>query len=126
MAEHIAHLETVLKDQDRMRLQISRFVRHFARPHGMDVACVPVLARAIEALGEAAPEPHSVSLQTWLLRCGLYPVAVAFRLGRLMAHFKNKREKRERKSRLRDAAVRGTDPLQQMRAKKQERTSGPL
>jgi len=123
--EHIAHLEIILKDQDRMSLQISRFVSHFARPHGMDVACVPILARAIEELREAVPETHSASLQTWLLRCGLYPVAVAFELGRLMTHFKNKREKRERKSLLRAAAAGGTDPLQHLRAKKEESTTGP-
>ena len=125
LEEHIAHIETILRDQDRMRLQISRFVSHFARPHGMDVACVPILARAIEELRGAIPETHSASLQTWLLRFGLYPVAVAFKLGRLSTHFKNKREKRERKSLLRAAAARGTDPLQHMRAKKGERTTGP-
>jgi uncharacterized Rmd1/YagE family protein len=91
----------------------------------MDVACVPILARAIEELREAVPETHSASLQTWLLRCGLYPVAVAFELGRLMTHFKNKREKRERKSLLRAAAAGGTDPLQHLRAKKEESTTGP-
>jgi hypothetical protein len=119
LVEHIAHLATILTDQDRMRLQISRFVSHFARPHGMDQACVPILAHAIETLREAVPEKHTVSIETRLLRLGLYPVALAFKLGRLGARFRTQREKRERKRLLQAAAASGTDPLQYIRAKKE-------
>jgi hypothetical protein len=122
LEEHIAHLATILKDEDRMRRQISQFVSHFARPHGMDQPCVPIVARAIEALGEAAPRKHPTSLPTRLLRLGLYPVAVGFKLGRLVTRFKTKREKRERKRLLQAAAASGRDPLQSIRAKKQEST----
>jgi hypothetical protein len=122
LEEHVAHLMTILKDQDRMRQQISRFVSHFARPHGMEQAGVPMVARAIEALGKAAPEKHPAALPILLLRSGLYPVAVAFKLGRLVARFKTKHEKRERKRLLQAAAASGTDPLESIRAKKHEST----
>jgi hypothetical protein len=52
----------------------------------------------------------------------LYPVAAAFKLGRLVARFRTKREKHERKRLLQAAAASGTDPLKSIRAKKEEST----
>jgi hypothetical protein len=88
----------------------------------MEQAGVPILARAIAALGEVVPEKRTASLQTRLLRLGLYPVAAAFKLGRLVARFRTKREKHERKRLLQAAAASGTDPLKSIRAKKEEST----
>jgi hypothetical protein len=116
--EHIAHLEIILREADRMSQQIARFVAHFARPHGIRQPCVPLVAQAIEALKEAAPQKRPMPLRTRMLRCALYPVAVVFKMGRLLTRLKKKRDKRERKRRLQAAAAHGADPLAYIRSKK--------
>jgi hypothetical protein len=114
--EHIAHLQTILRDSDRMHRQIARFVAHFARPHGIRQPCVPLIARAIADLRPAASAKPRTSLQTLLLRCALYPVALAFKVGRLLARWAKKREKHERINKLKAAAAQGADPLTYLRA----------
>jgi|OpeIllAssembly_1097287.scaffolds.fasta_scaffold00974_2 hypothetical protein len=116
--EHIAHLEIILREEDRMSQQIARFVAHFARPHGIHQPCVPIVAQAIEELRETAPGKRSTSIQTLMLRYALYPVAVAFKVGRLLTRLKKKRDKQERKRLFQAAAAHGADPLVYIRSKK--------
>lgn len=118
--EHITHLEIILREEDRMSLQIAQFVAHFARPHGMQQACVPIMAQAIEGLREAVSKKRSTPIQTLLLRYGLYPVAVAFKVGRLLTRLKKRHEKRERKRLFRAAAAHGADPLEYLQHKKDD------
>jgi hypothetical protein len=120
--EHIAHLQSLLRDQDRMSRQIARFVAHFARPHGIEKPCVPILAHAIAALPQTALEPPPTPVATLLLRYALYPLAVAFKAGRLLARLRKKRSKHERKQRLRAAASCGADPLALIQAGKNDRS----
>ena len=122
--EHIAQLRIILRDNDRMSQQIARFVARFARPHGMRQPCVPVVAQAIAELGSTAPARPPTPVRTLLLRCALYPVALAFKVGRLLARLVKKREKHERKKRLRAAAAQGADPLAYVRADKTEPPRG--
>jgi hypothetical protein len=120
--EHIEHLQVVLRDRERMSRQIAQFVAHFARPYGIEKPCVPILAQAIAALPHAAPEAPRASVTTLLLRYALYPVAVAFKVGRLLARLTSKRQKRERKRLLKAAASHGADPLSYIRAEKADRS----
>jgi len=57
--EHLAHLESALRDPRTCDEQSARFVDAFVRPHGRDVAATPKFVEALEALAEAparAPE----------------------------------------------------------------------
>ena len=120
--EHIEHLQIILRDQGRMSRQIARFVAHFARPHGIETPCVPILARALAELPQTAVKAPPASVATLALRYALYPVAVAFKAARLLGRLRNKRQKRERKRRLQAAASHGADPLSYVRAGKDGRS----
>ncbi len=56
LQEHAAQLAAVLRDPAGARAETERFVRAFVRPHGLDRACTPLVADAIERLA-AAPAP---------------------------------------------------------------------
>jgi hypothetical protein len=73
---HLAQLAEVLRDPDATREQITRFVRSFVRPHGLDTPATGVLVEAIERFGAApAPRPETPSRAARLLRTLLRPVA---------------------------------------------------
>jgi hypothetical protein len=74
---HVAQLAEVLRDPHATREQITRFVRSFVRPHGLDTPATGVLVEAIERFGAApAPRPETTSRAARLLRSLLRPVAV--------------------------------------------------
>jgi hypothetical protein len=77
LEEHEAQLVEVLRNPELVREQTERFVGAFLRPHGLDVACTPLLASAIErAARETAAAPRRESLGTRALRVFAYPAAV--------------------------------------------------
>jgi hypothetical protein len=116
--EHIGHLKDILQNEESMRSQVAEFVKHFARPNGIDRPCVPILAQAIEALKDSPPQALQWSLWRFLLRCALYPVAIAVKLVRLIARSMKKQERLEMKRLFRSAADQGVDPLESLREKK--------
>lgn len=118
MREHLSHLQLILNGKESLRQQILGFVQSFARPMGLDKPCIPELVRIIEKMAVQKDEKCSVSALTLLLRFGLYPLAVAFRAFRPLTYFKKRKSKQRRKAALRDAALRGSDPLESLRAAK--------
>ena len=79
--EHEAQLAEVLRNPALVREQTERFVAAFLRPHGLDVACTPLLAGAIERAGrEAAAVPRRESLGTKMFRAFVLPTAVLVQL----------------------------------------------
>jgi hypothetical protein len=60
-----------------VREQTERFVGAFLRPHGLDVACTPILAGALErAARETVTTPTRESIATKALRAIALPVAL--------------------------------------------------
>jgi hypothetical protein len=81
LEEHQAQLIEVLKRPELVREQTERFVSTFLRPHGLDVACTPLLAGAIErAARETAAVPRRESLGTKVFRVFVLPTAVVVNL----------------------------------------------
>jgi hypothetical protein len=77
LEEHEAQLIEVLQHPELVREQTTRFVAAFLRPHGLDVACTPLLAGAIErAARDATVGPRRESLGTKVCRAWALPVAV--------------------------------------------------
>jgi hypothetical protein len=80
LEEHEAQLIEVLQHPELVREQTTRFVAAFLRPHGLDVACTPLLAGAIErAARDATVGPRRESLGTKVCRAWALPVAVLVR-----------------------------------------------
>ena len=52
VAEHIEQLQAVVADAPLVRRQTEHFVATFIRPHGVGRPCTPILADAIELLGQ--------------------------------------------------------------------------
>jgi hypothetical protein len=78
LAEHAALLERSLRGELPDRNE--RFVRAFARPHGLEVAATPLYVKAIEELADAPapaadPGPRGAGLARLLMR-PLVPLAV--------------------------------------------------
>jgi hypothetical protein len=79
--EHEAQLVEVLRNPELVREQTERFVAAFLRPHGLDVACTPLLASAIErAARDTAVAPRRESIATKVLRVCAFPTAVVVML----------------------------------------------
>lgn len=51
--QHVAQLAEVLAHPEAARAETARFVTSFIRPHGIDVACTPLVADAIEEVARA-------------------------------------------------------------------------
>jgi hypothetical protein len=95
--EHEAQLVEVLRHPELVREQTERFVAAFLRPQGLDVACTPLLAGAIErAARDTAAAPRRESIGTKLLRVPAFPTAIVVMLfsegGAL--HIRRRRSKR--------------------------------
>jgi hypothetical protein len=116
--EHVKQLKDILTNGDRMVVQIGEFVKHFARPHGMSQACVPIVAKAIEGLKGRPPFPDPLTFSKILWRGMLYPLALALLCGRLVTRHRKKEQKIERKRLFRAAADHGGDPLEYIRREK--------
>jgi hypothetical protein len=81
LEEHEAQLIEVIKRPELVREQTERFVSTFLRPQGLDVACTPLLAGAIErAARETAAVPRRESLGTKVFRVVVLPTAVVVNL----------------------------------------------
>ena len=75
--EHEVQLAEVLQNPALVREQTERFVASFIRPHGLDVACTPLLAGAIERAGrETAAAPQREALTTRMFRAFVFPTAM--------------------------------------------------
>jgi hypothetical protein len=76
LTEHETQLAEVLQHPELVRAQTERFVAAFLRPHGLEVACTPILAGAIErAARETVPAARRGSLLTGVGRVGALPLA---------------------------------------------------
>src|SRR5690606_1186300 len=87
------------------REELSRFVASFVRPHGLGRPATPILAGAIEALGQkpaADPERAAGSL---VLRWLLYPLAI------LMTLFPDEALRKRRKKKARERERRASPPV---------------
>jgi hypothetical protein len=63
--EHEAQLAEVLRNPELVREQTAHFVGTFLRPHGLDVACTPIIAGALErAARETITSPARESIGT--------------------------------------------------------------
>ena len=73
--EHEAQLVEVLRNPDLVREQTDRFVSAFLRPHGLQVACTPILAGAIERAAREAAAVARESFASRALRVCATPLA---------------------------------------------------
>jgi hypothetical protein len=64
LEEHVKQLSARLADLEGGRLETSRFVASFIRPHGVDQSATPIFADAIEQLG-SAPVPRHAPVPVW-------------------------------------------------------------
>jgi hypothetical protein len=81
LEEHETQLSEVLRHPELVRDQTERFIGAFLRPHGLDVACTPLLAGAIErAARETSTAPRRESVLTRVWRALVFPMAVAVML----------------------------------------------
>ena len=53
--EHVGHLKDILQNEESKRSLLAEFVKHFARPHGINKPGVPILAHAIENAWQYSP-----------------------------------------------------------------------
>jgi FkbM family methyltransferase len=76
--EHMAQLESALRERSREDDQCRRFVEAFVRPHGLDAPATPRLVEALETLGaRQIPARSSTPLWVPLVRSRLSRRAVA-------------------------------------------------
>jgi hypothetical protein len=81
LQEHEAQLIEVLCNPDLVREQTARFVAAFLRPHGLQTACSPILAGALErAARETATSPARESVATKVRRGLAAPLALVVML----------------------------------------------
>src|SRR5262245_52635026 len=73
---HQTQLVEALEHPAAIRAQTERFVRTFLRPDGLERACTPVLADAIERAARVGTTPQGTSLATRLLRVVVAPLAL--------------------------------------------------
>jgi hypothetical protein len=64
LEEHVRQLAERLKDPEAARAETQRFVASFVRPHGMDRPATPIVADAIERLGQRGPT-SAVTVPVW-------------------------------------------------------------
>jgi hypothetical protein len=76
LEEHVAQLARTLADPERVRTRIRTFVASFIRPRGLDRACTPALAEALERLAGEKPARSSASLAALALRPALFAAGV--------------------------------------------------
>jgi hypothetical protein len=75
LGEHEAQLVEVLRNPDLVREQTDRFVSAFLRPHGLEVACTPILAGAIERAARETAAVRRESIPARAMRVGAIPLA---------------------------------------------------
>lgn len=83
LSEHARQLGDALREPAPFREANERFVRAFIRPHGLERPCTPILADAIEALGDAG-RSAAIGAQPAIaapLRGGVWLVAAIMHAG---------------------------------------------
>jgi hypothetical protein len=73
--QHEAQLVEVLRNPELVREQTERFVSVFLRPHGLQVACTPILAGAIERAARETAAAGRESIASRALRVCAMPLA---------------------------------------------------
>ena len=77
--EHVEQLSEALRTPEVTREQTGRFVGTFIRPHGLDTACTPILADALERAARLSTEPVRDTAATRAARIAAWPLAIALR-----------------------------------------------
>lgn len=90
--EHLNQLSKTLDGNSNSEGKIRDFINSFVRPHGIDVACTPILADAIERLGKSGPgQRESTTIWTYSLRFMLFPlIPIVFLVERMRNAKKSK------------------------------------
>jgi hypothetical protein len=78
--EHVTQLTDALRNPDASRALTHAFVQSFIRPRGLDVACTPLLADALERAADLPSVPARESVATRALRLIVFPLAVLLRV----------------------------------------------
>lgn len=87
--EHMNQLSKALDGNSNSEGKIRDFINSFIRPHGIDVACTPILVDAIERLGKSGPgQRESTTIWTYSLRFMLFPLIPIVFLVRRMRNAK--------------------------------------
>ena len=74
VGEHVEQLAAALRGAENDTARTRAFVQTFVRPHGLERACTPLVARAIEELAALGPRPPlRPPLSARLLRYALLP-----------------------------------------------------
>ena len=107
--DHVAQLSGVLGDPGAARAELTRFVAHFIRPHGIERPATPILADAIERYGVTPrPAPMGVArLRTALVAWPLARLAPFAPSGSARRRAQNERKRRSVRE---NAAVAGGKP----------------
>jgi hypothetical protein len=94
---HVAQLAEALRNPGQVQQELTRFVHAFIRPQGLDVPSTPVLATAIERLGESpAPARVRPAMGSRLLRALLRPLTGSWAAPLLLAPSERKKHDRGR------------------------------
>jgi hypothetical protein len=72
---HVSQLEDILRDPREARCELSRFVRAFIRPQGLEIPSTPILVDTLEQFGASpAPRPVTASAMERVVRVLLLPL----------------------------------------------------
>jgi hypothetical protein len=104
LQEHLDQLAETIARPELVQDQLTRFLRTFVRPNGVDQACTPLVVEVIERLGSLGHQrPERLPLMLYPLRCLLRLAAAGFtftekaRRGRLrLAAWRTSRSCRKR------------------------------
>jgi hypothetical protein len=77
--QHVGQLSEVLRTPEVTREQTARFVSNFIRPHGLDTACTPILANALEHAARLSMVAVRDTAATRAARIAVWPLAIVLR-----------------------------------------------
>lgn len=81
--EHLEQLSEMLRENGDDSIKLREFIKKFVRPNGIDLPCTPILADAIEELGNSNPnQPQIVPIWAYPVRLLVLPLLPCILLAR--------------------------------------------
>jgi hypothetical protein len=81
--EHFEQLGQALKENTEIPARLNEFIRNFIRPKGINLPCTPILANAIEELGNSTKnQPQIAPIWAYPVRLLVFPLLLCLLLAR--------------------------------------------
>jgi hypothetical protein len=77
--EHLKELEDALRNREKTKAEIRKFIADFVRPEGLDRPATPIFIDAVETMSEIKPQTWTVPAWAPLLRAAALPPAAFLR-----------------------------------------------